>query len=138
MDPTSPFINASSINNTVLLRPSFISNTNHTYLNVPHVRYSNRINYSYTYSDTLLPTNLNFVFILSGLIASEIIDFFVQALTHTSSNMLQLFVFDNMLNKHFKQPLIFHIDLLLLAFSNRNDKTFKSIIRSCIITFGFR
>ena len=90
-------------------------------------------------SNTLLPTayTSNFVFPSSENIASDIIHFFVQASPHTSPNKLQLFVLD-MLNKHYKQSIISHIDLLLLAFPNRNYTTFESIICSCITPFRFR
>ena len=46
MDPTLPFINACSINNTVSLSPSSSIYTNQTYLNVPPVKYSSRTGYS--------------------------------------------------------------------------------------------
>ena len=90
-------------------------------------------------SNTLIPTayNSNFVFLSFENIASDIIHLFVQASPHTSPNRLQLFVLENVLNKHYKQSIISQIDLLLLAFPNRNYTTFESIIRSCITTFGF-
>lgn len=116
MNSNLPFRNASSINNPVSLFLSFIISTTQTYLNVPLVIYSNRINYAYTYSDTLLPTLSNFVFLSSEQIASKIIYFFVKASPHTTSNMLKLFLFDNMLNKHFKQPLISHRFILTCFF----------------------
>ena len=91
-------------------------------------------------SNTLLPTayTSKFVFLSSENIASDIIYFFVQASPHTSPNKLQLFVFENMFNEHYKQSIFSHIDLLLLAFPNRNYTTFESIICSCITTFEFR
>ena len=137
MDPTSPFINAYPINNTVLhLTP--LSSINQPYVNLPLVIYSNSINYSYCFSDTFLPSPVHFVFPSSDQIASDIIHFFVQASPHTSPNNLQLVVFENMLNKNFKQTLISHTDSLLLAFSNHDYTTFESIIRRCIAHFGLR
>ena len=94
------------------------------------------ITYSYSYSDTLLPTLSNFVFPSSEQIESYIIYFLVQASPHKSSNNLQLVVLEIMLNKHYKQSLISDIDLLLLAFPNRNYTTFETIICSCIAHFG--
>ena len=138
MDPTSPFINSSSINNTVSLPPSSIICTNQTYLNLSPVKYSSRTGYSYSYSNTLLSTPSNFVFPLFEQIASDIIHFLVQASPHTSPNNLELVVLENMLIKHYKQSLIFHIDLLLLVFQNGNYTTFETIIRSCIAHIGFR
>ena len=137
MDPTSPFINAIPFNNTVSLSPPIIS-TNQPYVNLPTVKVSTITNCSYSYSNTLLPTPSNFVFPSSEQIASDIIHFLVQASPQTSLNNLQLFVLENMLNKHYKQSLISHIDLLLFAFPNRNYTTFESIIRSCITHFDFR
>ena len=103
MDPTSSFINASLINNTVSLSPPYIISTNQEYVNLPHVKYSNSTTYSYSYSNTLLPTPTNFVFPSSEQIASDIINFIVHASPHTSPNNLQLFVLENMLNKYNKQ-----------------------------------
>ena len=62
MDPSSPFINASSINNSVSLSPSSIICTNQTYLNVPPLIYSSRTDYSYSYSNTFIPIPSNFYF----------------------------------------------------------------------------
>ena len=115
MDPTSPFINAFPFNNTVSLFPPIIS-INQPYVNLPPVRFSSITNYFYFYSNTLLPTPSNFVFPSSEQIASDIIHFLVKASPQTSPNNLQLFVLENMLNKHYKQSLISHIDILLLAF----------------------
>ena len=137
MDLTSPFINALPFNNNVSLSPPIIS-TNQPYVNLPPVKISSIINYFYSYSNTLLPTPSNFVFPSSEQIASDIIHFLVQASSQTSPNNLQLFVLENMLNKHYKQSLISYINLLLLAFPNRNYTTFESIIRSCITHFDFR
>ena len=135
MDPCSPLINAYPINNTVSLSiPSLIS-INQLYVNIPIVILSNCTNYYYFYNDTFLPSFVHFVFPSSDQIASDIIHFNVQASPHTSPNNLQLVVLENMLNKHFKQILISHIDLLLLAFPNRDDTSFESIIRSCIVHF---
>ena len=78
------------------------------------------------------PTPLNFVFTSSEQFASDIIHFLVQASPHTLPNNLQLVVFENMLIKHYKQSLISHINLLLLAFPNSNYTTFETIICSCI------
>ena len=137
MDPTSPFINAFPINNTVSLTTP-LSSINQPYVNLRLVIYSNSINYSYSYSDTFLPLPEHFVFPTSNQIASDIIHVFVHASPHTSPNNLQLVVLENMLNKHFKQTLISHIDSFLLAFPNRNYTTFKSVIRSCIAHFGLQ
>ena len=137
MDPTSPFINAIPFNYTVSLSLPIIS-TNQHYLNLPPVKFSSITNYSYSFSITLLPTPSNFVFPSSEQIESDIIHFLFQASPQTSPNKLQLFVLENMLNKHYKQSLISQIDLLLLTFPNRNFTTFESIIRSCIIHFDFR
>ena len=138
LDPTSPFINALSINNTVSLSPSSMNCTNQTYLNVSPVKYSSRTKYSYSYSNTLLSTPSNFVFPISEQIASDITHFLVQATPLTSPNNLQLVVLKNMLIKHYKQSLISHIDLLLLVYQNRNYTTFETIIPSCIAHIGFR
>ena len=62
MDPTSPFINAYPINNTVSFSTCLCS-INQPYVNLPPVIYSNSINYSYSYSDTFLPSPVHFVFI---------------------------------------------------------------------------
>ena len=137
MDPTSPFINAYPINNIVSLSSPF-SSINQRYVNLPLVIYSNSTNYSYSYSDTFLPSLVHFIFPSSDQIASDIIHFFVQASPHTSPNNLHLDVLENLLNKHFKQILISHIDSLLLAFPNRDYTTFESSIRSCIAHFGLR
>ena len=96
----------------------------------------NSSTYSYSYSNTLLPTPSNFVFPSSEQIASNVNYFFVQASPHKSSNNLQLVVLENMLNKHYKQSIISDIDLYLLAYPNRNFTTFETIIRSCIVNFG--
>ena len=63
MDPTSPFINAFPINDTVILL-SFHSRISgeSPYVNIPPMISINRTTYSYSYSDTLLPTSSNFVF----------------------------------------------------------------------------
>ena len=138
MDPTSPFINAFSINNTVLLsRPSLIS-TYQPYVNLPPFKYSINTIYSYSNSNTFFHTHLNFIFPSSDQIASDIIHFFVQASPHTSPYNLQFVVFENMFIKHYKPSLISHINLLLLAFPNRNYTTFETTIRSCIAHIGFR
>ena len=137
MDPTSPFINAFPFNNTGSLSPPIIS-TNQPYVNFPPVKFSSITNYFYSNDNTLLPTRSTFVFPSSEQIASDIIHFLVQASSQTSPNNLRLFVFENMLNKHYKQSLISHIDLLLLTFPNRNYSTLESIIRSCITEFDFR
>ena len=126
MDPTSPFINAYPINNTVLLLTP-LSSINQPYVNFPLVIYSNSINYSYSYSDTVIPSPVHFGFPLSDQIASDIINVFVQASPHTSPNNLQLGVLENMLNKHFKQTLISHIDSLLLAFLQHLNQSFASV-----------
>ena len=138
MDPTSPFINAVSINNTVSLSPTSIISTNQPYVNLPLFKYSSNTNYSYSYNNTFFPTPLNFVFPSSEQIASYIIHFLVQASPHTSPNYLLLVVFENMLIKHYKPSVISHINLLLLAFPNRNYTTLETIIRSCIAHIGFR
>ena len=137
-DPTSPFINALSINYTVSLSPPSIISTYQPYVNLPPFKYSSNTNYSYSYRNTFFPTPLNFIFPLSDQIASDIIHFVVKASPHTSPNNLQLVVFENMLIKHYKPSLISHINLLLLAFQNRNYTTFETIIRSCIAHIGFR
>ena len=116
MDPTSPFINACSINNTVSLSPPSIISTNQPYVNLSPFNYSSNTNFSYSYSNTFFPIPLNFVFSSSEQIASDIIHFLVQASPHASPNNLQLVVFENMLIKHYKPSLISHINLLLLAF----------------------
>ena len=83
MDPTSPFINASFINNTVsLFQPSIIS-TKQPYVNLPLFKYSSNTNYSYSYSNTFFPTPLNFVITPFEQIANDIIHFVVQASSHT-------------------------------------------------------
>ena len=138
MSPISPFINALHINNIVSLSTFSLICANQPYVNHPAVIYLSSTSYSDTDSNTLLPTVSNCLFPSSEQIASDIIHVFIHASPHRSPNRLQLFVLENMLNKHFKQSLISHIDLLLLAFSNRNYLTFESIIRSCIKTFGFR
>ena len=137
IDPTSLFINASSINNTFSNSPFSIICTNQTYLHVSPVKYSSRTEYSYPYSKTLLSKHSNFVFPSFEQIAIDIIHFFVQASPHTLPNNLQLVVLANMLIKHYKQSLIFHIDLLLIVFQNRNYTTFETTIRSCIAHIGF-
>ena len=137
MDPTSPFIKAFPFNNTVSLSPPIIG-TNQPYVNLPSVKFSSINNYFYSYSNTLLSTPSNFVFHSSEQIAINIIHFLVQASPQTSPNNLQLFVLENMLNKQYKRSLISHIDLLLLAFPNRNYITFELIIRSCMTHFDFR
>ena len=91
MGPTLPFINAYPISNTVLLLTP-LSSINQPYVNLPLVIYSNSINYSYSYSDTFLPSPVHFVFPSSDQIASDIIHFFVQASPHISPNNLQLVV----------------------------------------------
>ena len=106
------------------------------YVNIPSMISLNSTTYLYSYSDTLLPTPSNFVFPSSEQIASDIIYFLVQASPHKSSNNLQLVVLENMLNNHYKQSFISDIDLLLLAFPNRNYTTFETIIRSCIAHIG--
>ena len=138
MDPNSPFINAFSINNTVSLSPPSTISINQPYVFLPPFNYSSNTNYSYSYSNTFFPTPLNFVFILSEQIASDIIYFLVQASPHTPPNNLQLVVFENMFIKHYKPSFIFHINLLLLAFLNCNYTTFETIIRSFIAHIGFR
>ena len=135
---TSLFINAYPINYTVLVLTRFLTSINQPYVNHPFVIYSNSINYSYSYSDTFIPLPVHFVFPSSDQIAYDIIHSLVQASPHTSPNNLQLVVFENMLNKHFKQILISHIDSLLLACHNRDYTTFESIILSCIAHFGLR
>ena len=137
MDPTSPFINAFPFNNTGSLSPP-INSTNQPYVNLPPVQFSSITNYFYSNDNTLLPTPSNFVFFSSEQIASDIIHFLVQASSQTSPNNLELFVLENMLNKHYKQSLISHIDLVLLTYPNRNNSTFESIIRSCIRHFDLR
>ena len=82
----------------------------------------NSTNYSYSYSDTFLFSSEHFIIPSSDQIANDIIHFLVQASPQTSPNNLQLVVFENMLNKYFKQILISHIDSLLLAFINRDYK----------------
>ena len=133
---TLPFINAFPINDTI------VSHYPHSIMcRVALCKYSfydiiNSITYSYFYSDTLLPTPSNFLFPLSKQIASDIIQFLIQASKNKSSNNLQLVVLENMLNKHYKQSFISDIDLLLLAFPNRKYTTFETIISSCIAHFG--
>ena len=137
MDPTSPFINAFPINDTVV-SPSFHSliSVESPYINIPFMISLNSTTYSYSYSNTLLPTPSKFVFPSSEQIASDIIYFLVKASPHKSSNNLQLVVLENMLNEHYKQSLISDIELLLLVFPNRYYTTFETIIRSCIAYFG--
>ena len=137
INPTSPFINSYSIHNTVLLLTP-LSSINQPCVNLPHVIYSNSINYSYSYCDSFLHSPVHFVFPSSDQIASDIIHFLVEASPHTSPNNLQLVVFENMLNKNFKLTLISYINSLLVAFSNRDYTTFQSVIRSCIARFGLR
>ena len=137
MDPTSPFINAFPINDTVVSpSPHSLINVESHYVNIPPMIYLSSTTYSYSYSDTLLPTFSNFLFPSSEQIASDIIHFLVQASPHSSPNNLQSVVLENVINKHYKQSLISDIDLLLIAFSNRNYTTFESIICSCIAHFG--
>ena len=124
MDPTSPFINAYPINQTVSLTTP-LSSINQPYIYLSLVIYPNSIYYSYSYSDTFLFLLVHFVFPSSDQIASDIIHFFVQATPHTLQNNSQLVVLENMLNKHFKQTLISHIDSLLLAFPNCDYTTFE-------------
>ena len=131
---TSLFINSYPINNIVLLLTPLIS-INQPFVNLPFVIYSNSIHYSYSYSDTYLPSPVHFVFLLSDQIASDIIHIFVQASLHTLPNNLQLVVLENKINTNFKQTHISHIDSLLLAFPNRDYTSFESIIRSCIAHF---
>ena len=138
MDPTSPFINAVFINNTVSLSPPSIISTYQPYVNLPPFKYSSNTNYSYSNSNTFFSTPLNFIFPSSDQIASDIIHFFVQASPHTSPNNLQLVVFKNMLIKHYKPSFISHINLLLIAFTNSNYTTFETVICSCIAHIRFR
>ena len=132
MDPTSPFINAFSINNTVSLSPPSIISIYQPYVKLPPFKYSSNTDYSYSNSNTFFPKPLNLIFPSSDQIASDIIHFLVQASPHTSPNNVQLVVFENMLIKHYKPSLISHINLLLLAFPNSNYTTFETIIRSYI------
>ena len=113
MDPNSKFINAYSINNTVLLLSPSIIITNQPYVNFPPFNYSSNTNYFYSYSNTFFPTPLNFVFFSSEQIANDIIHFFILSSPYTLPNNLQWVVFENMLIKHYIPSLIFHINLLL-------------------------
>ena len=134
MDPTSSFITAFSFNKTISLSPPII-NTSKPYVNLYPVKFSSITNYCYSYSNTLLLKRSNFIFPSSEQIASDNIYFLVQASPQISSDNLPLLVIENMLNKHYKQSLIFHINLLFFAFPNCKYTTFESIICSCITHF---
>ena len=123
MDPTSSFITAFSFNKTISLSPPII-NTSKPYVNLYPVKFSSITNYCYSYSNTLLLKRSNFIFPSSEQIASDNIYFLVQASPQISSDNLPLLVIENMLNKHYKQSLIFHINLLFFAFPNCKYTTF--------------
>ena len=83
MDPTSPFINAFPINDTVVSpSPHSLISGESPYVNIPPMISLNSTTYSYSYSDTLLLTPSNFVFPSSEQIASDIIYFLVQTAPH--------------------------------------------------------
>ena len=137
MVPTSPFLNAFPINDTVVSpSPHSLISVESLYVNMPPMISLSSTTYSYSYKDTLLPTLSNFVFLSSEQIASDLIHFLLQGSPHISPNNLQSIVLENVINKHYKQSLISDIDLLLIAFPNRNYTTFETIIRCCIAHLG--
>ena len=134
---TLPYIDEDMHNYTISLTlPSNIS-TKKSYVNIPPILNSSSIDYSYFYSKTLLTAHSNFEFPSSEQIATDILYFLIEASPHTSSNRIQFCVLENMLNKHYKQFIISHIDELLLAIPLCNYKTFELIICSCIAHIGF-
>ena len=92
-----------------LIPPSNIS-TKQSYVNIPPIIDSSSIDYFYFYSKTLLTAHLNFEFFSSEQIATDILHFLIESSPHTSSNRIQFCVLENMLNKHYKQFIILHID----------------------------
>ena len=134
---TLPYIDEDLHNYTNSLTPPSNISTKQFYVNIPPIIHSSSIDCSYFYSKTLLTAHSNVESPSSKQIATDILYFLIEASPHTSANRIQFCVLENMLNKHYKQFIIFHIDELLLAISLRNYKTFELIIRSCIAHIGF-
>ena len=134
---TLPYIDEDLHNYTNSLTPPSNISTKQSYVNIPPIIDSSSIDCSYFYSKTLLTAHSNFEFPSSEQIATDILHFLIEASPHTSANRVQFCVLENMLNKHYKQFIISHIDELLLAIPLRNYKTFELIVRSGIAHIGF-